>query len=47
MAPEKVEKTLRDIEGIQEVFIYGDSLKNYCIGVVYLSEGYKMSVDEL
>ena len=47
VAPEKVEKSLRDIEGIQEIFIYGDSLKNYCVGVVYLSEDCSMDTEKL
>jgi len=42
VAPERVEKILRDVPEINEVFIYGDSLKNHCVGIVHLNPDYKV-----
>jgi len=42
-----VERVLRDIPEIMEVFIYGDSLKNHCVGLVYLNPDYDIDSSTL
>lgn len=39
VAPEKIENILAVCELVAEVFVHGDSLKTYCIGIIFPSEG--------
>ncbi|KAL4469389.1 hypothetical protein ABPG74_004642 [Tetrahymena malaccensis] len=34
IAPEKVENIYCTARGVQEAFLYGDSLQNYCVGII-------------
>lgn len=38
VAPEKIENILAISELVAEVFVHGDSLKTYCIGIIYPAE---------
>ena len=34
IAPEKLEETYKQIKGIEDIFVYGDSLKSCLVGVI-------------
>ncbi|KAL4505874.1 hypothetical protein ABPG72_013635 [Tetrahymena utriculariae] len=40
VAPEKVENSYLKVRGIQEIFVYGDSLQSYCVAIAVLEKSF-------
>lgn len=40
VAPEKVENSYLKVRGVQEIFVYGDSLQSYTIAIAVLEKAF-------